>query len=82
MREETMETISSEIWEKAHQENLHQHINRITGKSFRTSNACILYVITESTESTEAIESLIKEVADSWDAELSKYEDGFELLFD
>ena len=79
MREETMETIASEIWEKAHQQNLHQHINRITGKSFRTTNTCIIYVITEN---SEAIESLIKDVADSWDAELSKYEDGFELLFD
>lgn len=79
MKEETMETIASEIWEKAHQENLHQHINRITGKSFRSTNTCIIYVITEN---PEAIESLIKEVADSWDAELSKYEDGFELLFD
>ena len=79
MKEETMETIASEIWEKAHQENLHQHINRITGKSFRATNTCITYVITEN---PEAIESLIKEVADSWDAELSKYEDGFELLFD
>lgn len=79
MREETMAIIASEIWEKAHQENLHQHIDRITGKSFRTTNACIIYVITEN---PEAIESLIKEVADSWDAELSKYEDGFELLFD
>lgn len=74
-----METIASEIWEKAHQENLHQHINRITGKSFRTTNTCIIYVITEN---PEAIESLIKETAESWDAELSKYEDGFELLFD
>lgn len=79
MKEETMETIASEIWEKAHQENLHQHIDRITGKSFRTTNTCIIYVITEN---PEAIESLIKDVADSWDAELSKYEDGFELLFD
>lgn len=79
MREETMETIASEIWGKAHQENLHQHIDRITGKSFRTANTCIIYVIAEN---PEAIESLIKEVADSWDAELSKYEDGFELLFD
>ena len=79
MREETMETIASEIWEKAHQQNLHQHIDRITGKSFRTTNTSIIYVITEN---PEAIESLIKDVADSWDAELSKYEDGFELLFD
>lgn len=74
-----METLASEIWEKAHQENLHQHIDRITGKSFRTTNTCIVYVITEN---PEALESLIKDVADSWDAELSKYEDGFELLFD
>lgn len=79
MKEETMGTIASEIWEKAHQENLHQHIDRITGKSFRTTHTCIIYVITEN---PEAIESLIKDVADSWDAELSKYEDGFELLFD
>lgn len=79
MKEETMETIASEIWEKAHQENLHQHINRITGKSFRSTNTCIIYVITEN---PEAVESLITEVAESWDAELSKYEDGFELLFD
>ena len=55
MKEETMETIASEIWEKAHQENLHQHINRITGKSFRSTNTCIIYVITEN---PEAIESL------------------------
>ena len=73
-----METIASEIWEKAHQENLHQHINRITGKSFRSTNTCIIYVITEN---PEAVESLIIEVAESWDAELSKYEDGLELLF-
>lgn len=79
MREETMAIIASEIWEKAHQQNIHQHINRITGQSFRTVNTCIIYVITEN---PEAIELLIKEVADSWDAELSKYEDGFELLFD
>lgn len=79
MKEETMETIASEIWEKAHQENLHQHINRVTGKSFRSTNTCIIYVITEN---PEAVESLITEVAESWDAELSKYEDGFELLFD
>lgn len=78
MKEETMETIASEIWEKAHQENLHQHINRITGKSFRSTNTCIIYVITEN---PEAVESLIIEVAESWDAELSKYEDGLELLF-
>ena len=74
-----MAIIASEIWEKAHQQNIHQHINRITGQSFRTVNTCIIYVITEN---PEAIELLIKEVADSWDAELSKYEDGFELLFD
>lgn len=79
MREETMETIASEIWEKAHQQNLHQHINRIAGQSFRTVNTCIIFVITEA---PEAVESLIKDVADSWGAELSKYEDGFELLFD
>jgi hypothetical protein len=78
MKEEIMETIASEIWEKAHQENLHQHINRITGKSFRSTNTCIIYVITEN---PEAVESLIIEVAESWDAELSKYEDGWELLF-
>lgn len=74
-----MAIIASEIWEKAHQQNIHPHINRITGQSFRTTNTCIIYVITENPES---IESLIKDVADSWDAELSKYEDGFELLFD
>ena len=79
MKEETIYTFACEIWEMAHEENLHQHINRITGKSFRSTNTCIIYVITEN---PEAIESLIKEVADSWDAELSKYEDGFELLFD
>lgn len=79
MGEETMAIIASEIWEKAHQQNIPQHINRITGRSFRTTNTCIIYVITENPES---IESLIKDVADSWDAELSKYEDGFELLFD
>jgi hypothetical protein len=79
MREETMAIIASEIWVKAHQQNLYLHINRITGQSFRTVNTCIVFVITEN---PEAIESLIKDVADSWDAELSKYEDGFELLFD
>lgn len=43
MREETMAIIASEIWEKAHQQNLRQHINRITGRSFRTVNTCIVF---------------------------------------
>ncbi len=79
MKESTMSEIAKEIWETAHTQNIHHLIKGIRGKSFRTCNACIIYVLTDM---PEAIESLIKEVADSWDAELSKYEDSFELLFD
>lgn len=74
-----MAIIASELWEKAHQQNIHQHINRIPwirnifDKWFNGFRVFGNYVDNASVGGAETLPR---------DAELSKYEDGFELLFD
>jgi hypothetical protein len=78
MKESTMSEIAKEIWETAHTQNIHHLIKGIRGKSFRTCNDCILYVLTDT---PETVKFVIRDIADFWDADMTTYEDGLELLF-
>lgn len=81
MREDNMAIVANSIWEKAHKQNLHQHIQEIKGKSFRSCNSCILSVLTDA---PEAIKAFLKDIdiVETWGAIVLDCENGFEIVFD
>lgn len=81
MRENNMAIVAGIIWEKARKQNLHQHIQEIKGKSFRSCNSCILSVLTDA---PEAIKAFLKDIdiVGARGAMVLDCENGFEIVFD